>query len=137
MRHPSASIPAPFRAGKEGNVTSLPHCPPHRSAVLGIGALAVTAALVVAAIAAAKPDASSKTAAPAVVNAKAHSCLVMVGSGDPAFTKNFNPYTATGLPSGQFVRGAIYEGLTISPEGGKPTLPGSHARGSGRTATRR
>ena len=47
----------------------------------------------------------------------------MVGSGDPAFTKNFNPYTATGLPSGQFVRGAIYEGLTISPEGGKPTLP--------------
>ena len=30
---------------------------------------------------------------------------------------------ATGLPSGQFVKGAIYEGLTVSPEGGKPTLP--------------
>ena len=45
------------------------------------------------------------------------------GSGDPAFVKNFNPFTATGLPSGQFVRGAVYEGLTVSPEGGKPTLP--------------
>src|SRR5213592_3032001 len=53
----------------------------------------------------------------------AHRCLVMTGSGDPAFTRNFNPYTATGLPSGQFVKGAIYEGLTVSPEGGKPTLP--------------
>ena len=47
----------------------------------------------------------------------------MVGSGDPAFTKNFNPYTGNGLPSGQFVRGAVYEGLTVSPEGGRPTLP--------------
>ena len=62
----------------------------------------------------------------------------MTGSGDPAFTKNFNPYTGTGLPSGQFVEGAIYEGLTVSPEGGKPTLPVArpHA-GSGATATRR
>src|SRR5262249_55329168 len=33
----------------------------------------------------------------------AHKCLVMTGSGDPAFVKNFNPYTATGLPSGAFV----------------------------------
>ena len=47
----------------------------------------------------------------------------MTGSGDPAFVKNFNPYTATGLPSGQFVRGAVYEGLMVSPEGGKPTIP--------------
>jgi peptide/nickel transport system substrate-binding protein len=47
----------------------------------------------------------------------------MTGSGDPAFTKNFNPFTSSGVPSGQFVRGAIYEGLTVSPEGGKPTLP--------------
>ena len=47
----------------------------------------------------------------------------MTGSGDPAFTKNFNPFTSTGLPSGQFIKGAMYEGLTVSPEGGKPTLP--------------
>jgi peptide/nickel transport system substrate-binding protein len=47
----------------------------------------------------------------------------MTGSGDAAFTKNFNPFTSTGVPSGQFVKGAIYEGLTVSPEGGKPTLP--------------
>ena len=47
----------------------------------------------------------------------------MAGAGDGAFTKNFNPFTGTGLPSGQVVKGAIYEGLTVSPEGGKPTLP--------------
>ena len=90
--------------------------------VAGAGAIVALAALIVVAIAAAKPVSSAKTAVPSVASAKAHSCLVMA-SGDPAFTKNFNPYTATGLPSGQFVRGAIYEGLTISPEGGKPTLP--------------
>jgi peptide/nickel transport system substrate-binding protein len=47
----------------------------------------------------------------------------MTGSGDPAFIKNFNPFTATGLPSGAFVKGAFYEGLIISPEGGKPAVP--------------
>jgi peptide/nickel transport system substrate-binding protein len=88
--------------------------------LVGAGA-AVLTALIVVAMAAAKP---SSHAAPAVAStAKAHSCLVMTGSGDPAFTKNFNPYTSTGLPSGQFVKGAFYEGLTVSPEGGKPTQP--------------
>jgi peptide/nickel transport system substrate-binding protein len=52
-----------------------------------------------------------------------HTCLVMTGSGDPAFVKNFNPYTATGLPSGSFVQGAMYEPLVISPEGGLPAVP--------------
>jgi peptide/nickel transport system substrate-binding protein len=88
--------------------------------LVGAGAAAL-AALIVVAMAAAKP--ASNSAMAVASTAKAHSCLVMTGSGDPAFTKNFNPYTATGLPSGQFVRGAIYEGLTVSPEGGKPTLP--------------
>ena len=64
-------------------------------------------------------------AAPAAVTASttstAHKCLVMTGSGDPAFTKNFNPYTATGLPSGTIVQGAFYEPLTITPLGGLPT----------------
>src|SRR3982750_1752029 len=78
------------------------------------------AALCVVAIAAARP--SGHPAAVVKTTAK-HPCLVMTGSGDPAFTKNFNPFTATGLPSGQFVKGAIYEGLMVSPEGGKPTLP--------------
>src|SRR5438105_9098539 len=53
-----------------------------------------------------------------------HSCLVMTGSGDPAFTKNFNPYTAQGMPSGAFVRGAFYEPLIISSvAGGGHTYP--------------
>ena len=42
----------------------------------------------------------------------------MTGSGDPAFVKNFNPYIATGLPSGGFVRGAFYEPLIISTVAG-------------------
>ena len=56
-------------------------------------------------------------------SAASHKCLVMTGSGDPTFVRNFNPYTATGLPSGQFTKGAFYEGLIVSPEGGKPAVP--------------
>src|ERR687884_2326929 len=53
----------------------------------------------------------------------AHRCLVMTGSGAPAFTRNFNPYTATGLPSGSFVPGAFYEPLIVTPEGGLKPVP--------------
>jgi peptide/nickel transport system substrate-binding protein len=42
----------------------------------------------------------------------------MTGSGDPAFVKNFNPFTATGLPSGTFVQGAFYEPLIITTAAG-------------------
>jgi peptide/nickel transport system substrate-binding protein len=67
-------------------------------------------------------------AAPAAVTGSAavrasHTCLVMEGSGDPTFVKNFNPYTATGLPSGQFVQGAFYEPLIITGEGGLKPVP--------------
>jgi peptide/nickel transport system substrate-binding protein len=89
--------------------------------VLAGAVVVVLAALTVVAMAAARP--SSSAAPAAALSAKAHTCLVMTGSGDPAFTKNFNPFTSTGLPSGSFVKGAFYEGLTVSPEGGKPTQP--------------
>lgn len=55
--------------------------------------------------------------------AAGHPCLVMTGSGDPAFVKNFNPYTATGLPSGAFVQGAFYEPLIVTPQGGLKPVP--------------
>src|SRR5436190_18706570 len=55
--------------------------------------------------------------------AAGHKCLVMTGSGDPTFIKNFNPYTATGLPSGSFVQGAFYEPLIVTPEGGLKPVP--------------
>src|SRR5512132_1055832 len=55
--------------------------------------------------------------------AAGHKCLVMTGSGDPTFIKNFNPYTATGLPSGSFVQGAFYEPLIITGEGGLKPVP--------------
>ncbi len=81
-----------------------------------VAAAAGIAVLVVATVGTAAPTHVSKSAA-------GHKCLVMTGSGDPAFVKNFNPYTATGLPSGQFIKGAVYEGLIISPEGGLPARP--------------
>jgi len=65
----------------------------------------------------------STTAPAATAKAAAHQCLVMTGSGDPAFTRNFNPYTATGLPSGQFIQGSFYEPLVITPEGGLKPVP--------------
>src|SRR3954447_16892173 len=52
-----------------------------------------------------------------------HKCLVMTGSGDPTFTKNFNPFPATGLPSGAFVQGAFYEPLIVTGEGGLKPVP--------------
>jgi peptide/nickel transport system substrate-binding protein len=83
--------------------------------------LAATAAAVgIAAIVAALAGSSSAPAATRAAGADlaGHKCLVMTGSGDPAFVKNFNPYTATGLPSGGFVRGAFYEPLIISTVAG-------------------
>jgi peptide/nickel transport system substrate-binding protein len=62
--------------------------------------------------------AAKTTTAGGSAAAAAHKCLVMTGSGDPAFVKNFNPYTATSLPSGSFVRGAFYEPLIISTVAG-------------------
>jgi peptide/nickel transport system substrate-binding protein len=85
------------------------------------GAVAVLAVLAVATVGAAAPTKAGGTVA--VGTAAAHKCLVMTGSGDPAFIRNFNPFTATGLPSGQFIKGAMYEGLVVSPEGGLPAVP--------------
>src|SRR5919202_5384140 len=85
--------------------------------VAAAAACAATAALFTAGAPAAF-DAAGTAGAPA-----AHRCLVMTGSGDPAFTRNFNPYTATGLPSGSFVQGALYEPLIVTPEGGLKPVP--------------
>jgi peptide/nickel transport system substrate-binding protein len=80
-------------------------------AVSAVAACAIVATIV----AAATPAAVDRAAAPAA--ASAHKCLVMTGSGDPAFTRNFNPFTGTGLPSGTIVNGAFYEPLLITPLG--------------------
>jgi peptide/nickel transport system substrate-binding protein len=85
------------------------------------------AALPVAAALAAVTVLLAMGAAPgAIAGAKAgHQCLVMTGAGDPAFVKNFNPYTAGGgnLPSGAVVQGAFYEPLMITGEGGLKPVP--------------
>src|SRR5690349_1066158 len=80
-----------------------------------VAGLAVLALIGTASAPAATDGSASLTAA--------HKCIVMTGSGDPAFVKNFNPYTATGLPSGSFVQGAFYEPLVITPEGGLKPVP--------------
>src|SRR2546423_15416716 len=79
--------------------------------------LAPLVGLVVLVVAASAPAATS------VRSAQGHQCVVMTGSGDPAFVKNFNPYTATGLPSGSFVQGAMYEPLVVVGEGGLKPVP--------------
>src|SRR4051812_10819716 len=56
-------------------------------------------------------------------SAAGHPCLVMTGSGDPAFTKNFNPYAGGGLPTNAIAQGAFYEPLIVVPAGGRKTLP--------------
>jgi len=47
----------------------------------------------------------------------------MTGSGDPAFTKNFNPYAGGGLPTNAIAQGAFYEPLIVVPAGGRRTVP--------------
>src|SRR6266540_5714477 len=81
-------------------------------------AVALGCAVLATTLSTATPAAVDRAAAPS-----AHNCLVMTGSGDPTFTKNFNPYTATGLPSGSFVQGAFYEPLIITGEGGLKPVP--------------
>ncbi len=86
-----------------------------RFAVLaGAGGAVMLGALVVVAIAIAAPQSAKSTAKLTA----GHKCLVMAGSGDPAFVRNFNPYTATSVPSGAFVRGAMYEPLLVARAGG-------------------
>jgi len=87
--------------------------PARRSAVTGVvvAGLAALTALVGTASAPAAVYASGTVAA-------GHTCLVMTGSGDPAFVKNFNPYTGNTTPSGAVVRGAFYEPLTITTVAG-------------------
>jgi peptide/nickel transport system substrate-binding protein len=84
----------------------------------------VTTALTVGALAllASSASAPAATDGAGTPNA-AHKCLVMTGSGDPAFTKNFNPYAGGGLPSNSIAQGAFYEPLIVTPAGGQKTLP--------------
>ena len=81
-------------------------------------AAAVASAAVATLLASTTPAAVGKLGA-----ATAHKCLVMTGSGDPAFTRNFNPYAGGGLPSNSIAQGAFYEPLIVVPAGGRKTLP--------------
>jgi peptide/nickel transport system substrate-binding protein len=83
------------------------------AAALALGAVALLASI---SSAPAATDGAGSSSAP-------HACLVMTGSGDPAFTKNFNPYAGGGLPSNSIVQGAFYEPLIVVPAGGRKTIP--------------
>jgi peptide/nickel transport system substrate-binding protein len=83
-----------------------------------------TAALTLGALALLASSASAPAATDGAGSFNAaHKCLVMTGSGDPAFTKNFNPYAGGGLPSNSIAQGAFYEPLIAVPAGGSKTIP--------------
>jgi peptide/nickel transport system substrate-binding protein len=94
-----------------------------RRLVMSAAGAGLAASFVAAFGAAAVPTAASAAVDAAGAATASHKCLVMTGSGDPAFVKNFNPYTATGLPSGTFVQGAMYEPLIVTGEGGLKPVP--------------
>jgi peptide/nickel transport system substrate-binding protein len=81
-------------------------------------AVAAGCAALAAVLSTSTPAAVDRAAVPA-----AHKCLVMTGSGDPAFTRNFNPYAGGGLPTNSIAQGAFYEPLIVTPAGGRRTLP--------------
>src|SRR3954454_8281007 len=89
--------------------------PPTRSLALASVGLAAVAVLV---LVAAAPAATGRAAL-----AAAHKCLVMTGSGDPAFTRNSTPSAGGALPSNAFAQGAMYEPLIAVPSGGSKTIP--------------
>jgi peptide/nickel transport system substrate-binding protein len=80
---------------------------------------ATAALLLILAAAAAAPAVTAKTSS----SAAGHPCLVMTGSGDPAFVKNFNPYAGGGLPSNSIAQGAFYEPLIATSAGAVHTVP--------------
>jgi peptide/nickel transport system substrate-binding protein len=89
---------------------------------LGVGAVVLTA-LVVATVASGSTS-SSNLASLAAAQAAGHKCVVLAGSGDPAFVRNFNPYVSTSTPAGAIVKGAIYEPLIVTTvAGGGHTYP--------------
>src|SRR3954469_3999509 len=79
---------------------------------------ATTALLLILGVAAAAPPVTAK-----VRSSAGHPCLVMTGSGDPAFVKNFNPYAGGGLPSNSIAQGAFYEPLIATSAGAVHTVP--------------
>ncbi|MBV8480717.1 MAG: ABC transporter substrate-binding protein, partial [Actinobacteria bacterium] len=72
------------------------------------------AALIVTAVAFASTSSSNLAAA----QAASHQCVVLAGSGDPVFVRNFNPYVSTSTPAGAIVKGAIYEPLIVTTVAG-------------------
>ena len=85
--------------------------------------LALAAGLVGLSLLAGSASAPAATDGAGALQAAPHKCLVMTGSGDPAFTKNFNPYAGGGLPTNALAQGAFYEPLIVVPAGGSRTIP--------------
>src|SRR5436305_11152962 len=90
---------------------------PTRSLAVATAALASLAVLSVTA------SAPAATGRADFSISNAHKCLVMTGSGDPAFTRNFNPFTGGGLPTNAIAQGTFYEPLVVVPSGGSKTIP--------------
>ena len=84
--------------------------------IAGVGGAVILSALVVTAMAFASQTSSAPSAVKKLV--AGHKCLVLAGSGDPAFVRNFNPFTSTSTPGGALSKGALYEPLMITTVAG-------------------
>ena len=93
-----------------------------RSGLRVTGAVSLAGGLAVALLVQSAGARPAKEVSAAAASA-AHRCLVMTGSGDPAFTRNFNPYAGGGLPTNGLAQGAFYEPLIVTPAGGRRTVP--------------
>ena len=76
--------------------------------MLGVTGVAAVIAIVVALLAQSAPAAHRSFASAAA----GHKCVIATGSGDQAFTRNFNPFNGGSMRD--FTQGGIYETLVIS-----------------------
>jgi peptide/nickel transport system substrate-binding protein len=84
-----------------------------RKALRAFAALATIVCLTaLAAQAASAAHRSGSAPAAAAATAAGHKCVVATGSGDQAFTRNFNPFNSGAMRD--FTQGGIYETLIIS-----------------------
>jgi peptide/nickel transport system substrate-binding protein len=77
-----------------------------------LAALALACALLVGSTTSQAKTLLSGSPASTAAAAAAHKCVVATGSGDQAFTRNFNPFNGGAMRD--FTQGAIYENLIIS-----------------------
>jgi peptide/nickel transport system substrate-binding protein len=92
--------------------------PGHHRSNRRVALFAVVGGVMLSALLVASIALGSTTPSLAARQAAGHKCVVLAGSGDPTFVRNFNPYVSTSTPAGAIVKGAIYEPLIVTTVAG-------------------